>query len=130
MIMGERIDLKSNPVDTAKIDKIRPIYSKPYLPIPVQYLTGVKIVLKDRSVIVLDDTEWIHPEGISMGMVNIATEQFMVSKQRISRVDIITKKNTGVAGVAISLADGGMFLLVEGWYKARKVSERRKKDKR
>ena len=61
-----------------------------------------------------------------MGMVSIATERFMVWKPRISSISVMAKKEKEFAGLAISLTDGGKFILFEGVYKARAARGRKK----
>ncbi len=111
MIMVNLID---NPIKMADIAKIVPVYCQPVLPIQEKYLTHILLALKNGERISLDAGEWIHPEGISMGRISIASETFQVVSYRIKKITAFVKNPDLITGFKISLTDGGMYIITKG----------------
>lgn len=108
------MNLRETPIPLSDIVEIVPVYEKPFLPIQAEYLTGVKLILANRDTLVISEAEWIHPDGMSMGNVDISSETYMVDKRRISEVLFCRKGTSHISGVKICLSDGGAFILTDG----------------
>lgn len=108
------MNLKENPIPFSDAEKVIPMYSQPFLPVVSdRYLTGVKVLLKNGEGVILSCAEWIHPEGIVMGKIDISTQNFMVPQIRISKI-MLCSKGESIAGVVIYLTDGGAYILTDG----------------
>ncbi len=108
------VNLIENPIKLADIARIIPVYCQPFLPITEKYLTHILLVLKSGKRISLDAGEWIHPEGISMGKISIASETFQVMSCRIKKITAFVKNANLLTGFNICLTDGGMYIITEG----------------
>ncbi len=108
------MNLKDNPIPFSDAEKVIPMYSQPFLPVVSdRYLTGVKVLLKNGKGVILSCAEWIHPEGIVMGKIDISTQNFMVPQIRINKI-MLCSKGESIAGVVIYLTDGGAYILTDG----------------
>ncbi len=115
------MNLKETPIPSSEADNVIPVYSQPFLPVSEdRYLTSVNVVLKNGDVFVLSGAEWIHPEGHSMGKVDISTQTHMISLIRMSKVKLLFKGEKNIAGVMIYLKDGGAYILSEGDFQSAK----------
>ena len=108
------MNLKETPIPFSDAEKVIPMYSQPFLPVVSdRYLTSVKILLKNGESVILSSAEWIHPEGIAMGKIDISTQNFMVPEIRINKI-MLCSKGKSIAGVVIYLTDGGAYILTDG----------------
>ena len=115
------VNVKESPIALKEIITIVPVYTQPFLPaVEEKYLTSVEVVKDNDVKVILNVAEWIHPDGCSMGKVDISTNTYMVAMNRIASLTVVTdKKKTVMAGGVISLTDGGAHLLTEGVEKTR-----------
>lgn len=108
------MNLKETPIPFSDAEKVIPMYAQPFLPVVSdRYLTSVKILLKNGEGVILSCAEWIHPEGIAMGKIDISTQNFMVPENRINKI-MLCSKGESIAGVVIYLTDGGAYILTDG----------------
>lgn len=110
------VNVRETPIALKDITTVMPVYTHPFLPaVEEKYLTSIEVVQDNDVKVVLNGAEWIHPDGCSMGRVDISTNTYMVAMNRIASLTVVTnKKKTVMAGVVISLTDGGAYLLTEG----------------